>query len=661
MLRTTEGARGANGHQMIRPPEMVGTWWRMRGAPENEELETGGGARAAFNRWVQRALNTVAHTGLGEDGVLGARSRAAIRAFQRAHGLPADGKVGARTRAALIQAGAPPMAGMAAPDGAASAPAPTSPGTATATAATATAGGAGAPRLDRDVAGVTIFQPIPLGVGGVPNETAIYCPPGLRRAPTVDVVVYLHGFETNLGGQVICGRAPDIGTYLRDRTFALREPVRDSRKNVVLVAPKLGPHSEAGSLVRPQGFTRFMGSVLAALPAAGGWQQPPRLGRLILAGHSGGGAVVARIAAVNHELVGNLKEVWMFDALYGNVESWRAFLTANPGVVARFVFTPGGGTAANHRLLAQSLRGRAADIRQSRTTNHCLVPREELRRFLDQSALDGGGVTGDAPAPTPTTAPTPTPTAPAGTAPAAPTKVKTKDPGVVSAMRRWNMLTGVPDAPLFHQLVDRHRPPHLPLPLLIAFSSLEASGFLDATHGTHANGWTRPDFYELGVFQVPAGLHGTCTSDKFDSCALGPPGQDPHRKSAWFRIADALGIKADLWKDPTAQVRIGLQNLEDDAATVRKRFPTLFPNKGSDWDLRAAVLMPFGPGIGYTLKLLTRHRARLEALPEPARWPFLRAQGATTANVDAKMTRATNLAAALGTPQAMPPTGAAVA
>jgi hypothetical protein len=406
-----------------------------------------------------------------------------------------------------------------------------------------------------------------------------------------------------------------------------------------------------------------MGSVMAALPAAGGWQQPPRLGRLILAGHSGGGAVVARIAAVNHELASNLKEVWMFDALYGNVESWGSFLTANPGVVARFVFTPGGGTAANHRLLAQKLRGRpAAEIRQARTTNHCLVPREELRGFLEQSALDADGGAAGVPPPAPRPpATTTTPPPPAGTAPAAPTKVKSKDPGVASAMRRWNLPTGVPDAPLFHQLVERHRPPHLPLPLLVAFSSLEASGFLDATHGTHANGWTRPDFYELGVFQVPAGLHGACTSDRYDSCAIGPPGQDPRRKSAWFRIADALGIKADQWKDPTAQVRIGIQNLEDDAATVRKRFPSLFPNKGSDWALRAAVLMPFGPGIGYTLKLLTKHRARLEALPEPARWPFLRAQGATTANVDAKMTRTTNLAAALGTPQAMPPTGAAVA
>jgi hypothetical protein len=103
-------------------------------------------------------------------------------------------------------------------------------------------------------------------------------------------------------------------------------------------------------------------------------------------------------------------------------------------------------------------------------------------------------------------------------------------------------------------------------------------------------------------------------------------------------------------------VRVGLKNLEDDAATVRRLYPKLFPDKGSDWALRASVLMPFGPGIGYTIKLLKRYRAQLEGLPEGARWAFLRAKGAKTANVDEKMTRARKLADALGMPSSMPST-----
>jgi hypothetical protein len=264
--------------------------------------------------------------------------------------------------------------------------------------------------------------------------------------------------------------------------------------------------------------------------------------------------------------------------------------------------------------------------------------------------LPGGATVAPAPK-----RPTVTPKAPAkppsGTARA---PVKKADPDVASALRRWNMPTGIPSAPLFFQLVERHRPKHFPLPLLVAFSSLEASGWNDATHGTQGNRWTSPAFYELGVFQVPAGLHGLCSSGRFQDCQQPPPGADPHRKSPWFKLCDALGLDPSAWTDPTTQVRVGMQNLENDAATVRARFPSLFPDKGSDWALRASVLMPFGPGIGYTLNLLKKHRSTLEAMPEPGRWAFLRMAGARTENVDAKMTRARKLAAALGQTAAMP-------
>jgi hypothetical protein len=223
-----------------------------------------------------------------------------------------------------------------------------------------------------------------------------------------------------------------------------------------------------------------------------------------------------------------------------------------------------------------------------------------------------------------------------------------RDPDVRAALARWNLATGVVATPLFHQLVERWRPPHLPLSLLVAFSSLEASGFGDATHGTERNNWTKPAFYELGVFQVPAGLHGTCTSGAHRDCAHAPPGHDPERKSPWFKLCGQLGLDPKAWTNPTTQVRVGVANLEADAATVRRLFPQLFPDRGSAWALRASVLLPFGPGIGYTIKLLRKHVTALARLPEAQRWAFLRTQGAETANVDKKMSRALKLARALG-------------
>jgi peptidoglycan hydrolase-like protein with peptidoglycan-binding domain len=343
--------------------------------PAEDELDGSGPSRghpvSAHVRWIQRALNRVAGAGLTEDGKLGLRTRGAVLLFQRRQGLPADGKVGPRTEAALVRAGAPPP-----PDGVPAAPTPLAPGS-------------GRCRLDTRVAEVTLYQSIPLGVPDVPNETAIYLPPGLRRTPRVDLIVYLHGFERNRQGEIICGQARTIDEYLRGRHFPLREILRDSGKNAILVAPKLGTHSEPGTLVRPGAFTAFVDKVLQALATCGAWSKPPGLGRLVLAAHSGGGAPLGRITTINGELLEPLKEVWMFDALYGAVvPHWERFLHARPDLVARFAFTTNGGTLANHTALSEKVKRPNVEIRLTRAPNHCWVPHHEMKEWLARSLLD---------------------------------------------------------------------------------------------------------------------------------------------------------------------------------------------------------------------------------------------------------------------------------
>lgn len=65
----------------------------------------------SYIRWVQRSLNRIIRASLAVDGILGRRTRQAIRSFQRQGGLRADGIVGSRTEAALIAAGASPPPG----------------------------------------------------------------------------------------------------------------------------------------------------------------------------------------------------------------------------------------------------------------------------------------------------------------------------------------------------------------------------------------------------------------------------------------------------------------------------------------------------------------------------------------------------------------------
>jgi len=210
------------------------------------------------------------------------------------------------------------------------------------------------------------------------------------------------------------------------------------------------------------------------------------------------------------------------------------------------------------------------------------------------------------------------------------------------------------------RLIEQWRPricPEIPFPVLLAFMRYESGGrFSDATHGTDKNKWTSPAFYELGVFQTPAGLHGVCTSGDWRSCTFGPPGQETRQPSTWKRLCAKIGANPDDWQNPGTQVRVGLMDLEEGARALRKQYPDLFPKAGTDWDLRMAVLYRFARGGGYARSFLNPYRRQLAALPESERWALIRdkvvtVQGKTGAirrpfhpeNVEKKMTLAAKL------------------
>ena len=60
-------------------------------------------------RWIQKLLNRVIDAGLDVDGIMGPKTKAAVKAFQQKHGLVADGVVGPKTRAKLEESDGPPV------------------------------------------------------------------------------------------------------------------------------------------------------------------------------------------------------------------------------------------------------------------------------------------------------------------------------------------------------------------------------------------------------------------------------------------------------------------------------------------------------------------------------------------------------------------------
>jgi hypothetical protein len=226
------------------------------------------------------------------------------------------------------------------------------------------------------------------------DTVAIFIPENFRAGAQVDFVVHFHGWFNH------------VSKTLAD--YKLIEQFVESRRNAVLVVPegpRDAPDSFGGKLEDRDGFKRFMADVLAALRAE------PRFGRaelgdIILSGHSGGYHVTAFILAQGG-LPERVKEVWLFDALYGQTEKFTAWQSRFHGRLLN-IYTEHGGTKEETEKLMADLKSRAAPFFAGKDTEakpedlrtHALVflstdlahddvlaKRKTFRRFLEASGL----------------------------------------------------------------------------------------------------------------------------------------------------------------------------------------------------------------------------------------------------------------------------------
>ena len=143
----------------------------------------------------------------------------------------------------------------------------------------------------------------------------------------------------------------------------LRQQVFESGKNVVLLVPQ-GPvnaaDSSGGKLELADGFRQFVAEVVAVLrsPAARAAVSPAVLGKRITAGgialsaHSGGYRVVATI--LDRGGIG-VREVFLFDALYGEVPKFRHWLRQATGKRLLSWFNKGAPRQLNEILMERLL------------------------------------------------------------------------------------------------------------------------------------------------------------------------------------------------------------------------------------------------------------------------------------------------------------------
>ena len=175
----------------------------------------------------------------------------------------------------------------------------------------------------------TLYLNIPLGSEQPAKPmTGVYIPESFRAHPQVDLIIYLHGIKprSNLA----------IDQYWNTKYFPywpLRERLNASQKNVILVAPTLGPRSQwqTGWLTKPGGLDKYLAQVLAALAAYGPYRNAtPQIGSIILACHSGGGRPMRELALAQNNCARKIKECWGFDCTYfdADLSGWPRWARA---------------------------------------------------------------------------------------------------------------------------------------------------------------------------------------------------------------------------------------------------------------------------------------------------------------------------------------------
>ena len=230
------------------------------------------------------------------------------------------------------------------------------------------------------------------------SSVAIFIPKNFKQAKKVDIVIHFHGWFNNIDSTL--------------KQYRLIEQFVESGKNAILVVPegpKNSPDSYGGKLEDKDGLKKFVNDVVSFLVHQGKLKSN-RVGDIILSGHSGGYHVMAFIL-MQGGMPEHVKEVFLFDALYGETEKYVYWLDHYNGKMVN-VYTDSGGTKWETEQLMADLQGwgipylgaeeldaTPKDLRKNRLVflhtklqhNEVVAEHNGFREYLKASALKDRG------------------------------------------------------------------------------------------------------------------------------------------------------------------------------------------------------------------------------------------------------------------------------
>jgi len=174
------------------------------------------------------------------------------------------------------------------------------------------------------------------------SSVALFIPKGFRPTNAVDFVVHIHGWWNN------------IDTALK--YYLLPQQLAESSKNAILVVPE-GPRNAPdffwGKLEDPGGFKKFIEDVADYLFRTGK-TTTRNIGNVILSGHSGAYHAIS-YALMQGGVPEKIREVYLFDALYGQTEKFANWIDHSQGKMV-VIYTDSGGTKHETESLMGNLR-----------------------------------------------------------------------------------------------------------------------------------------------------------------------------------------------------------------------------------------------------------------------------------------------------------------
>ena len=182
------------------------------------------------------------------------------------------------------------------------------------------------------------------------STVGIFIPAKFRPGATTGLVIHFHGWRNNV-------------TNVLEKYRLIDQFVAADRNAILVVpqGPRDAPDSSGGKLEEPGGFKRFVDELTEVLRKEPVFNQHPfEPGDIVLSGHSGGYRVIASILD-RGGLPEKIKEVWLFDALYGRTENFMHWFDSYHG---RFVdiYTEHGGTKEESLKLVATLKERGTPL-----------------------------------------------------------------------------------------------------------------------------------------------------------------------------------------------------------------------------------------------------------------------------------------------------------